>query len=196
MSHHGTGFIGRVFDLQRRAIREGRMAVWNALVFQRRIDDAVLAGLKSEAATRTAAVELCTDAVRDGADRLDDTLPSAASVDERSPLRRLAARPLDALVAANAAAGDTFLSAADEAFDRYERGLRTVLLALNRRVNALLVKHEALERRLREYVEHLDDDRAEQVAEFRRQLSTLQTDLRTMQGRLVRDEPEPEPAPQ
>jgi chromosome segregation ATPase len=160
--------------------------VWNGLVFQRQVDDAVLAGLQAEVATREAVVEFCADAVRDGADWLDDALRGEPAADQSGPLRRLAERPLDALVSANEAAGERLVDAADAGFDRYERGLRSVLLALNRRLNVLLAKHEALEARLREYVESLDEDeKAEQVADFRRQLSTLQTDLETMHARLA-----------
>jgi hypothetical protein len=187
MAHHETDTIGRVFGLQRAAVREVQAAVWNGLVCQRRVDDAVLAGLRAEAATREAAVELCADTVRSGAGRLDDVLPGAVSTGGPGPLRRLAGRPLDALVGANATVGDALVGTTDEAFDRYEHGLRSILITLNRRVNGLLAKHEALEERLREYAEQVDDEeRAEQVAEFRRQLSTLQTDLQTMQARLAR----------
>ena len=170
MAHHETDSIGRAFGLQRAAVHEGQAAVWNGLVFQRRLDDAVLVGLKAETAAREAAVDLCADAVRGS-----------------GPVRRLVGRPLDALVGANATIGETLIGTTEESLDRYERGLRTVLLALNRRVNSLLAKHEALEERLREYVAHLDDDeeRAEQVAEFRRQLSSLQAALQTMHVRLA-----------
>ncbi|SDG04803.1 hypothetical protein [Halorientalis regularis] len=186
MTHHESDALGRTFGLQRTAVREGRMAVWNGLVFQRQVDDAVLAGLQAEVATREAVVEFCADAVRDGADWLDDALRGEPAADQSGPLRRLAERPLDALVSANEAAGERLVDAADAGFDRYERGLRSVLLALNRRLNVLLAKHEALEARLREYVESLDEDeKAEQVADFRRQLSTLQTDLETMHARLA-----------
>ncbi len=187
MVHHETDSIGRAFGLQRAAVHEGQAAVWNGLVFQRRLDDAVLVGLKAETAAREAAVDLCADAVRGGADRIDAALPGDASAGGSGPVRRLVGRPLDALVGANATIGETLIGTTEESLDRYERGLRTVLLALNRRVNSLLAKHEALEERLREYVAHLDDDeeRAEQVAEFRRQLSSLQAALQTMHVRLA-----------
>ncbi|WP_424018434.1 hypothetical protein ACOZ4N_02860 [Halorientalis pallida] len=186
MSHHEADALGRTFGLQRTAVREGRMAVWNGLVFQRQIDDAVLAGLQAEAATREAVVEFCADAVRDGAGWLDDALRGDPAADQSGPLRRLVERPLDALVSANETAGQRLVDAADAGFDRYERGLRSLLLALNRRLNVLLAKHEALEARLREYVESLDEDeKAEQVADFRRQLSTLQGDLEAMHARLA-----------
>ena len=192
MAHHEADALGRVFGLQRTTVREGRMAVWNGLVFQRQIDDAVLAGMTAEAATRETAVEFCADAVRGGAHWLAEVPPGEGSADDSGPIRRLVDRPLDALVGANATISDRLVGAADAGLDRYERGLRAVLLALNRRLNVLLAKHEALEARLREYVESLDEDeRAEQVAEFRRQLSALQADLRTMQGRLASYEVEP-----
>ncbi|RXK51388.1 hypothetical protein [Halorientalis pallida] len=186
MAHHETDAIGRVFGLQRTAVRESRRAVWNGLVLQRQVDDAVLVGMRAEAATREAVVESCADAVRGGADWLAGVLPGEGPGDEPGPLRRLLDRPIDALVSANATASDRFVGAADSGFDRYERGLRSVLLAINRQLNVLLDRHEALEQRLREYVASLDEDeRDEQVAEFRRQLSTLQADLRTMHARLA-----------
>ncbi|MFB6083315.1 MAG: hypothetical protein ABEJ94_03610 [Halorientalis sp.] len=177
--------LGRVFGLQRTAIREGRLAVWDGFVFLRRIDDAVRAGARAESATREAAVELCADTLRDGADQLDDALPGGPA-DGSGTVRALVQRPLDALVTANAAAGERFVAGLDAGLDRYERAIKDALLALNRRLSTLLDRHEELERRLREYVESLDDDeRAEQVAEFRRQLSSLQADLRTMNAQLV-----------
>ncbi|SEO26498.1 hypothetical protein SAMN05216388_101079 [Halorientalis persicus] len=186
MAHHEADALGRVFGLQRTAVREGRMAVWNGLVFQRQVDDTVLAGMKAEAATREAVVEFCADAVRGGAHWLADALPGEGSAADSGPFRGLVDRPLDAIVGANATASDRLVGAADAGLARYERGLRSVLIALNRRLDVLLAKHEALEARLREYVESLDEDeRTEQVAEFRRQLSTLRTDLETMHARLA-----------
>ena len=185
MAQHGSDTIGRVFGLQRTAIRESRIAVWDGLLFQRRADDAVLAGFRAEAATREAAVELCVDTVRDVADRLDGALGDTGSTDESGRVRGLVESPLGALVSASETADETVIGVAAAGLDRYERGLRAVLLALNRRISTLLDKHEALEARLREYVEALDDDeRAEQVTEFRRQLSDLRGDLQTMRTQI------------
>lgn len=186
MAHHGADdSIGRVFGLQRLAIRRSRMAAWNGLVYQRQLDDVVRAGLRAEVATREAAIELGASALGDGAGRVDDALGFEVATDDPGPIRRLVDGSLDTLLDTTHSFDQTLVDGLDGGLDRFERALRSVLLALNRRVSALLDEHEALEARLREYVGRLDDDdRAEQVAEFRRQLSTIQADLRTVQNRV------------
>jgi hypothetical protein len=182
MAHHETDSVGRVFGLQRTALRKGRMAVWDALVLQRQVDETVLTGLRAGAATHEAAVEFGVDTARDVLDRLDGAFADESAAGA-GPLRRVLDGPLDAVGTATAAVDGALVGGADEAFDRYERGLRTVLHAFNRRLSALLEKHEALEARLREYVDRVDEDeRTERVAEYRRQLSTLRTELQAMQA--------------
>ncbi len=164
------------------------MAVWNGLVCQRRVDDAVTAGLEAAVATEGAAVELFADAVRSGAAWLDDAIGTSPSDDDDSgPAGRIVDHPLDSVAAANATVGDELVDVARAGFDRYESGLRAVLLALNRRISALLDKHEALEARLREYVERSDEavGHGERVEEFRSQLAALQSELRSMQATLL-----------